>query len=1334
MRVRTAALFVVLLTSTLTPRAASAALPAGFTEQDIAGGWNGAVAVHWDDGGRMYVVERSGKVWIVENGSKLGTPFLDISDEVGGWRDYGLLGLAFHPNYSQNHYVYLLYVVDHHHLTKFGTPNYNPATDEYFTATIGRITRYTANAATDYKTVIPASRLVLVGESASSGFPILHQSHGTGGLQFGTDGTLLAVSGDGGCYNHTDLGSDGDTYFQEGLNLGIIDTKQNIGALRSQSMSSLAGKMIRIDPETGDGLPSNPWYDVASPRSPRSRSWALGLRNPYRLNQRPATGSHNAADGDPGVFYIGDVGWSSSEDLQIVTRAGQNFGWPNFEGLTLHSGYDASNVYNRDAKNPLYGQGGCTQEFFYFRDLVKQESQSPVSFPNPCDIAQQVPDTWTDGQGKTWVYDKHVHSRPPLAWRGSAWAADWDGSGNPIVTNVGAAGSPVAGPQFSGNASTGGVWYTGTDFPAAYENTYFHADYGGGWIKNFLVDAQDQPYEIKPFHDPGAVVFVTTHPTQGGLYYVIWGESGTGRVRRISYSSGNQAPTAVAAPAVSYGPSPLTVQFDGSASSDPESQTLTYLWDFDDGASSTGQSPQHTFNPGGSAPTRYDVRLTVTDSGSLTSSADVVVSVNNTPPAVSITSPAAGTLYSMLGDETHSLAASISDLEHGPQGLSCEWQVSLFHNNHMHAEPVDTSCSTTALTSPAGCDGNTYFYRMQLSVRDAAGLATTRFVDLYPDCSNSQPHPDLSVSLTDAPDPVIAGTTLGYTATISNSGPGSASGVVLSVLLPGGATFISSNPAAPVCSVSGGSLTCNLGSLAQSASSVVSYSVQPAAAGGLSSQASVSANVERNPANNSATATTTVIAAGPGPWQSQDVGAAGLSGSAVWNGGSVTIQGGGANIGKKADAFHFVYQVLSGNGQIVARVASLQNTGTAAKAGLMIRASLNANATHALMAVTPSGGTTFLRRRTTAGTTITTTPGDGVTPPHWLRLVRSGSTLTGYKSSDGATWTEVGHQNITMATQVFIGLAVTAGNNALLTTAVFDGISLGGGGGPPANQPPTISNIPNQTILRDASTGATPFTVGDAETPAANLTLSGTSSNQTLVPSANIVFGGSGANRTVTATPAAGATGNSTISVSVSDGQSSSSDTFLLTVNGPPLPAPWQNQDIGGPGMAGSASFENGTFTVRGGGASVYGTSDQFHYVRQTLDGDGEIVARVASQDNTHLEASAGVMMRESLSANSRYAMAYLVPLGSAGFRQRAATGGATAGVGSTPAVPPHWVRLVRSGNSFSAYASPDGSSWTLLGTSTIAMAAQIYVGLDVCARDNTKLNTSVFDSVTVIP
>src|SRR5258706_11398094 len=107
------------------PRGSAATLPPGFVETEIGGDWEGAVGVTFDDTGTMYEWDRDGRVWVFENDARLATPLIDISDEVGNWGDHGLLGFALHPNFRHNGYIYLFYVVDHHHLAKFGTADYN---------------------------------------------------------------------------------------------------------------------------------------------------------------------------------------------------------------------------------------------------------------------------------------------------------------------------------------------------------------------------------------------------------------------------------------------------------------------------------------------------------------------------------------------------------------------------------------------------------------------------------------------------------------------------------------------------------------------------------------------------------------------------------------------------------------------------------------------------------------------------------------------------------------------------------------------------------------------------------------------------------------------------------------------------------------------------------------------------------------------------------------------------------------------------------------------------------------------------------------------------------
>jgi len=639
-------------------------LPSGFNDQLFLGGWNQVVGFTFDANGRMFVWEKAGKVWIVENGVKKSQPFIDISEEVGDWRDFGLVGFALDPNFISNGNVYLFYVVDRHHLLKFGTAQYSASTNEYYNATIGRITRYTATG-TNFSQINYNSRKVLLGETKSTGMPILHESHGVGQIVFGTDGTLLASMGDGASYASADQGSATETYWQTAVNEGIISAQENVGAYRCQMLNSLSGKIVRIDPNTGDGLPSNPYWDASNPRSAQSRVWARGLRNPYRFSIKTGTGSPDKNDGDPGVFFIGDVGWNTKEELNILTTKGQNFGWPSSEGMDVQSAYN-NNTYK------------------------------PTTF-----------------------------DRPKLDWRNTTARGYINGA----VYNVGSITLP--GPSFVGNASTGGFWYTGSSFPAEYKNTYFHADYGAGWIRNISFDNNHNPTQVRNFvpNGSGPILYLAQQPFDDALLYVKY----PGEIRRVSYSqSGNKIPTAIASSDKTFGAVPLTVQFKGDQSYDPENISLTYLWEFGDGSISTQANPQKTFTA--SSINAYNVKLTVTDNAGAKSSATILVSPNNTPPVINSSTLSEINTFQVSGKTYLTLDCSATDTETPASQLTYNWQVALFHNEHNHPEPPINQKTTATVISPVGCDGATYWYRITLTVKDAQGLATVLSKDIYPNC------------------------------------------------------------------------------------------------------------------------------------------------------------------------------------------------------------------------------------------------------------------------------------------------------------------------------------------------------------------------------------------------------------------------------------------------------------------------------------------------------------------------------------------------------------------------------------------------------------------------
>ncbi|MBK9176659.1 MAG: PQQ-dependent sugar dehydrogenase [Flavobacteriales bacterium] len=720
-------------------------LPANFSDALVMGGWTEPVGATWDANGRLYVWEKRGMVWIVENGVRLPNPLLNISEEVGNWRDHGFLGFALDPNFLSNGRFYCMYTVDRHHLMHHGTGSYSSTTNEYFAATIMRITRYTASAPS-YTIANPASRFVLLGETPQTGVPLLHESHSTGSLMFGTDGTLLATLGDGASYNVVDVGSSTDTYWSQGLTDGIIRPAENVGAMRSQLLDSFNGKLLRMDPNTGDGVPSNPWYDPAAPRAPRSRTWALGLRNPYRATIKPNSGSTDPTDGRPGTVYIGDVQWGTWEDLNICTEGGMNFGWPIFEGLTPHTGYSNALTANLDAPNPLYDGVNCTLQHLRFQDLLKQDTPIHLNgHPNPCNPAVQIPNS----------IPKHYHARPVVDWLHGNQSRCGGFAGTSAVTyDLDAGDSPVPGPRFGGNCAVGGPWMAGLNMPAGYQNSTFHGDYASGWIRRFMFDEQERPISVHNFATGlGAVVWIGAGP-DGCVWYVRYN---TNELRRICYTLAvNLPPVAVAAQSVQYGTGPLMVQFNGSGSSDPENGAITHSWNFGDGSpASTEVNPSHTFDAEPGVPTTYNGTLTVTDNQGQTATASLIVSVNNTPPVVSITSIPTGAFYPVGVDTTYQLQASVTDAEHGPGQLSYAWRTILHHNTHEHPEAVDNNVSTSAVISGVGCDNDTYYYTVNLTVTDAGGLSTITQRRLDPRCYVIPPTAIIHASASAGPAPLV---------------------------------------------------------------------------------------------------------------------------------------------------------------------------------------------------------------------------------------------------------------------------------------------------------------------------------------------------------------------------------------------------------------------------------------------------------------------------------------------------------------------------------------------------------------------------------------------------
>jgi len=694
----------------LTSGYAFAQLPSGFSKNTVQDNYTSPVGIRFtDDGNQFFVWEKSGRLYVSTwNGSgyvRQSTPVLDIHEEVGEWNDFGMLGFCLDPNYKTNGLIYVFYQVDLHHLLYFGTPEYDPATNWYNNATISRLTRYKLQQAGNELTTDYGSRHILIGETKETGVPVTMETHGGGRMIFGTDGTLLIGTGDGAHHEGVDVGSRADSHFQASLDYGMMRPNENVGAMRSQMVNSLCGKILRIDPNTGDGIPGNPFFDPANPRRPQSRVWALGMRMPFQLTLKPGTGSTSLADNNPGTLLVGDVGWYKVEDIHLIDKPGLNAGWPLYEGLEPTISYYGTNVANADEPGTPTFESLCVQ---------------PTSF-----VAN--PDS---------TLRRFTHSRPILDYsHGTALTRVPAFSGTtPITRSIGTTGAP-AGTPFKGNCVVGGFYYTGNQFPATYKNSYFFSDHGENWIKNLVLNNEGERVvrEVRDFAPAGydiGMIDLQMNPRDGSLYHV----QVQGAVNRISYGI-NQPPVATVGTDQTYGPSPLEVQFTGSASVDPEGGALTYAWDFGDGTTSVEANPTHTFSNTGVG--QYTVTLVVKDNQNQTSlPKTVVISTNNTPPAVAITNPAPGTKYTMSQATAYTLAAAVTDTD--TTGLTYAWYVSLEHNNHTHPEPALPGASPTIMVSPVGCSPNeTYYYKVRLVVTDNGGLTASTTQLLYPDCSSA---------------------------------------------------------------------------------------------------------------------------------------------------------------------------------------------------------------------------------------------------------------------------------------------------------------------------------------------------------------------------------------------------------------------------------------------------------------------------------------------------------------------------------------------------------------------------------------------------------------------
>jgi regulation of enolase protein 1 (concanavalin A-like superfamily) len=204
---------------------------------------------------------------------------------------------------------------------------------------------------------------------------------------------------------------------------------------------------------------------------------------------------------------------------------------------------------------------------------------------------------------------------------------------------------------------------------------------------------------------------------------------------------------------------------------------------------------------------------------------------------------------------------------------------------------------------------------------------------------------------------------------------------------------------------------------------------------------------------------------------------------------------------------------------------------------------------------------------------------------------------------------------------------------------------------------------------------------------------------------------------------------------------SGSSGTFTIATNTTPvggsLPGGWSNNDIGAVAAAGSASVDGTTYTVRGSGADIWGTADEFHYAWRAVSGDFTAMARVVSVENVDQWAKAGLMVRETGgSAGARHASLFATPTTAKGlaFQRRPTTGGTSVSTAGPALTAPVWLRLVRAGNVVTAsYRRNATDAWTPVGSQTFtSLPVDAQVGFAVSSHRDGTVATATFDNVSI--
>lgn len=569
----------------------------------------------------------------------------------------GLMGIALDPDFENSGHLFVYYA---------------PASDDDTDPAnfVNRLSRFTVGEGSQ---IDPASEQLIL-EIPARRLPD-EPGHTAGGLAFGPDGALFLSVGDDVNPHSEPSGGYAPLSEREGTFHDARATAANTNDLR--------GKLLRIlpAPEGGYTIPEGNMFPPGTP-STRPEIYAMGFRNPFRFSVDPETGWVGLADYGPDNGNDNpDRGPAGIVEYNLIKEPGF-YGWP----LCIGPGVP-------------------------YRDV--DYTTNPVTVGDYFDCQNPINDS---------VRNTGLTELPPV--QEPVMHYGYQVSSVPEVIPAGGGLAPMGGPFYDYDPELDSE----TKFPAYYDGKPFFYE----WAKNQLYSldltadggALEKINEFLPDEQWMAPIDSKFGP-DGSLYVLDWG-GGFGRdnpesgLYRVDYVVGSRSPEAVVTATPDSGHAPLTVQFDGNGSADPEGAELTYEWDFDnDGtADATGPAAEHTFTDNGV----YDARLTVTDPDGKTGTTTVPITVGNTRPEVSFRTPPTGAFFD-FGDEI-SWDLSVTDAE-DPQIDDADViiQPALGHDEHAHpAEPL-TGRTGSVVASLGGGHGEetNVFYVIDGRYADAGG-------------------------------------------------------------------------------------------------------------------------------------------------------------------------------------------------------------------------------------------------------------------------------------------------------------------------------------------------------------------------------------------------------------------------------------------------------------------------------------------------------------------------------------------------------------------------------------------------------------------------------------